>query len=453
MTGKRLVPKPESVLFRTQAGPLTGQDLLHAAHRLAVSIPAGPVINLCRDRSRFTAVLLAALLRGETSLLVSDRSPERLRWLLNEQPGAIIVTDTSAFETALPHHRITEIDCRASENDANPEIPSERLVAIVFTSGSTGAPVAHEKRWGELVQRSRAAVTQFGLLREDEPETIVGTVPPQHMYGFETTILLPLHGGVASMSVDGFYPADIRQALTAAPAPRILVTTPLQLRALVESGTTLPPLRMVISATAPLAAKLASQAETRWTTCVQEIYGATEIGSIASRRTVGGDTWTLYPGIAFRPGSDGRTEVVAPLARPYPISDVIERTDLDGAGSGGFRLLGRPGDLLKFGGKRASLAGLNAILNGIPGIVDGVFHAPDDTGVRLARRMQVFVVSPTRSADELLGELRTRIDPAFLPRRVVIVDALPRNDVGKLTREALAGLHDASAHAARSEAS
>lgn len=453
MTVMQLVPRPDCVLFRTQSGPLTGHEILRAAHRLAVSIPAGSVINLCRDRSRFTAVLLAALLRGDTSLLVSDRSPERLRWLLNEHPGSIIVTDTSTLETGLPSHRVTELDCTDSKTEINPDIPSDRLVAIVFTSGSTGAPVAHEKRWGELVQRSLAAVAQFGLLQEGEPETIVGTMPPQHMYGFETTILLPLHSGLASMSVDGFYPADIRQALTTAPAPRVLITTPLQLRALVESGTTLQPVRLMISATAPLAAELASQAEARWSTCVQEIYGATEIGSIASRRTVAGDTWGLYPGIAFRAGSDGRTEVVAPPARPHPISDVIETTGLDGADLGGFRLLGRPGDLLKFGGKRASLAGLNAILNSIPGIVDGVFHAPDDAGLRPARRMQVFAVSPTRSADELLAELRTRIDPAFLPRRVVMLDALPRNDVGKLTREALAGLHEAVAPPARSQAS
>ncbi|NPD65750.1 acyl-CoA synthetase [Lichenicola cladoniae] len=453
MTGIKLVARPETVLFRTHAGPLTGYDLLRAAHRLAVSIPAGPVINLCRDRSRFTVALLAALLRNETSLLVSDRSPERLRWLLNEHPGAIIVTDTGEFESRFPHHRLSEIPCDFPGNENNPEIPLDRLVAIVFTSGSTGAPVAHEKRWGELVQRSRAAIAQFGLLQEDQPETIVGTIPPQHMYGFETTVLLPLHTGVASMSVDGFYPADIRQALTAAPAPRVLVTTPLQLRALVESGITLSPLRMVISATAPLAVELASQAETRWNSRVQEIYGATEIGSIASRRTVSGDIWTLYPGIAFRPGSDGRTEVVAPPATPHPISDMIETTGLDGADLGGFRLLGRPGDLLKFGGKRASLAGLNAILNSIPGILDGVFHAPDDTGLRLARRMQVFVVSPTRSADDLLAELRSRIDPAFLPRRVVMLDALPRNEVGKITREALVGLHEAAAQPACSQAS
>lgn len=453
MTGMRLVSQPNSVLFRTLAGPLTGHDLLRAAHRLAVSIPAGPIINLCRDRSRFSVVLLTAMLRTETSLLVSDRSPERLRWLLHEHPGAIIVADTSDFETSLPHYKLSEIDYGIPGNENNPEIPSDCLVAIVFTSGSTGAPVAHEKRWGELVQRSRAAVAQFGLLREDEPETIVGTVPPQHMYGFETTILLPLHAGVASMSVDGFYPADVRQALTAAPAPRVLVTTPLQLRALVESGTMLPPLRLVISATAPLTVHLASQAETGWNTCVQEIYGATEIGSIASRRTINGDVWTLYPGIAFRPGSDGRTEVVAPPAMPHPISDMIETTGPDGTDLGGFRLLGRPGDLLKFGGKRASLAGLNAILNSIPGILDGVFHAPDDTGLRLARRMQVFVVSPTRSAEELLAELRTRIDPAFLPRRVVMLNALPRNDVGKITREALVRLHEAAAPTARSQAS
>ena len=51
--------------------------------------------------------------------------------------------------------------------------------------------------------------------------------------------------------------------------------------------------------------------------------------------------------------------------------------------------------------------------------------------------MIAFAVAPSRCADELLTELRHQIDPAFLPRRVLQVERLPRNEVGKVQRQAL----------------
>jgi acyl-coenzyme A synthetase/AMP-(fatty) acid ligase len=50
-------------------------------------------------------------------------------------------------------------------------------------------------------------------------------------------------------------------------------------------------------------------------------------------------------------------------------------------------------------------------------------------------------VAPERSPDAILADLRARIEAPFLPRRVVKVDRLPRNDVGKITRQALQALH------------
>ncbi len=62
---------------------------------------------------------------------------------------------------------------------------------------------------------------------------------------------------------------------------------------------------------------------------------------------------------------------------------------------------------------------------------------PDDLDERPTARMQAFVIAPERSAEDILAELRGRIDPVFLPRRVVRVEALPRNELGKLPRSAL----------------
>src|SRR6185437_856320 len=111
---------------------------------------------------------------------------------------------------------------------------------------------------------------------------------------FETTVLMPLHSKVASYAGDTFYPPDLREALRHVAAPRILVTTPLQLRALLADGAAMAAIDGIISATAPLPAETALQAERAWHTRVFENSAATEMGSIASRRTTAGDVWETY---------------------------------------------------------------------------------------------------------------------------------------------------------------
>ena len=71
--------------------------------------------------------------------------------------------------------------------------------------------------------------------------TLVATVPPQHMYGFESSVLIALHGGAAFDAERPFYPADVVAALARTPAPRMLVTTPFHLKALLDAGLLLPP--------------------------------------------------------------------------------------------------------------------------------------------------------------------------------------------------------------------
>jgi acyl-coenzyme A synthetase/AMP-(fatty) acid ligase len=418
----------DAVLFRGPAGAVTAAAFLHDAHVLAHTLPDGAfLVNLCRDRYAFTVAFAAALLRRQVCLLPGDASPARLAALALQYPGCTAAVD--APDPSMPMPGCVVRPTGSGTGADNPALPSHQLAAIVFTSGSTGTPVAHPKLWGALAERSRAAAGAFGL--DAAPPTLVGTVPPGHMYGFETTALLPLHAPAASWCGPAFYPGDIAAALAAVPAPRILVTTPLQLRALVGSGAALPPLQAVISATAPLDPALAGEAERRWEAPVMEIFGATEVGSIASRRTAAGDRWTAYPGVDIQAGADG-TMVSAPWAGPTPLADDVE---LEGAGR--FRLLGRRADLVKLGGRRASLSGLNRILLELDGVADGAFVVPDDLGQRANARLLAVVVAPRRSAEGILADLRGRMDPLFLPRRVVRVDALPRNELGKLPRQAL----------------
>jgi acyl-coenzyme A synthetase/AMP-(fatty) acid ligase len=132
--------------------------------------------------------------------------------------------------------------------------------------------------------------------------------------------------------------------------------------------------------------------------------------------------------------------VAVPGLGEVPLADAVEPL-----ADGRFRLLGRRSDVVKLGGRRASLAELNRLLAEVEGVQDGVFVAPEDLESNPAARLTAYVVAPGRSAEEILGALRGRMDPIFLPRPVVMVRALPRDRLGKLTRSALAELRRAGA--------
>jgi acyl-coenzyme A synthetase/AMP-(fatty) acid ligase len=327
---------------------------------------------------------------------------------------------------------VVRADVPSPSGDASPPaIPADRIAAIAFTSGSTGAPTAHPKPWGALVLGAAAAAARFGLRAEDGPPTsLVATVPPQHMYGFETTLMLPLHAAVAIHAGASFFPGDVLAALDAVPPRRILVTTPLHLRVLLAEARRPPALSAVISATAPLSRDMAQAVERDWGAPMLEIYGATEAGSMASRRSATEESWLPYRGVTIR---DGVAEI--PGLGAVALSDALEPAE-----GGRVRLLGRIADLVKLGGKRASLAELNRVLAAVPGVEDGVFLAPRDLERNPAARLAAVVVAPGRSAAEILRELRGRLDPAFLPRRLELVAALPRDALGKVPRQALAAL-------------
>lgn len=443
---RALARPPNDVLFR-RADPglpaVTAAMFLRAVHRVAAMLPpAGAYLNLCTDRCGAAIAVVAAGLRGGPCLLVPDRAASTLAALRQRHPDAPVLVDLGAeplFGIEAAGRSAITIAVGPERRDADgeappiPEIEADRIVVVGTTSGSTGAPMAHAKSWGALVARSVAAGQRFGLFDAPAP-TIVATVPAAHMYGFETSVLLPLHVPVASWCGCPFYPADIHAALVAVPERPVLVTTPVHLRALLQAAMVPPPLRAVISATAPLDPALATHAELAWDAPVLEIFGATEVGSIASRRTTVEPDWTLYAGVTLKLDPVG-ARIEAPGLPPTLVPDRLASIDAHR-----FRLGGRQADLLKRGGRRASLGALTQALNALPGVLDGVFHAPDPAPGGTEARLVAFAVAPERSADALLDELRERIDPVFMPRSVTLVERLPRDAVGKLSREALQAL-------------
>jgi acyl-coenzyme A synthetase/AMP-(fatty) acid ligase len=416
-------------LFVEREGSITHGQFLARARALSRALPDAPwYINVCDDRGAFALAFCAALIRGAVSLFPPDRLGRTAQQLSRAYPGAVCLSDAQPPEFGLPVWLLPDLGRFLPDSEPTPSISADATAFVAFTSGSTGRPRPHPKRWGDLALGARVAARRFGFEAEN---TILATVPPQHMYGLELSIMVPLVIGAAAVTSRPLFAEDVRAALERAPRPRVLVTTPVHLRTCVADENAWPTVDLVISATAPLVPELAARVEAAMGTRVFEIYGSTESGSIASRRTCAGPTWTWYDGVEAH--SDGhRVSVSADfLPAPVPLSDVLELL-----ADGGFRLKGRATDMIKVGGKRASLADLDRHLNSIPGVKDGVFVAPgrgDDPVGRLA----VIAVAPGLGRKGLIAGLRGRIDPTFYPRRVLFVDRMPRNTAGKLPKEAL----------------
>lgn len=408
---------------------VTTQHYLHHVRDAMHALPEAPaVLNLCEDRYRFLVGLGAALARGIPTLLPPNPLEATLAEVQRAWPDSVVLSDASLTCALLPPEPL-----RGMPPPEMPLIRGDTLAAVLFTSGSTGSSQPHRKSWAALSAGARRNLRPYVGTAEG-PVAIVATVPPQHMYGFEATVMLPLCGEAAAHGARPFFPADVVAALAEVPPPRLLVSTPVHLSALIRSGLEFPPLARVISATAPLDAALAASVEQQCGTELVEIYGCTEVGSMASRRASRAERWRFFDGLEVSVHGESASVSTAHVPAPFCLPDVLDfHTD------GSFDLVGRTADLIKVGGKRGSLADVVRALLAVPGVVDAVAFRPEGTDD--AARIAALYVSDSVDVPSVRAALRRALDPVFVPRPIHRVTALPRSANGKLPRAAVLELY------------
>jgi acyl-coenzyme A synthetase/AMP-(fatty) acid ligase len=423
--------------------PLPAAQFIADARAFAARLPPqGACVNLCTDRYAFAVAFGAALLRERGCLLPPNARPETLAALRATHGSMFVATDDPALQVAgLDVLVVADGTPANAVAEPMPAAPAALLAACLLTSGSTGQPQPHAKSWAVLHANTEGGVQRLcELLGRPTLRglTLVATVPPQHSYGFESSVLLPMLGGAAFHAGRPFYPADIAAALAEVPRPRALVTTPFHLKALLSAELALPPCDLVLSATAPLSPQLAREAESRFGGALIEIYGCTEAGQVATRRSAQTEVWTTYGALRIHqePVQDGESAerfIVqgGHVHEPTPLADLLKLED-----GRRFRLLGRANDLIHVAGRRSSLGHLDYHLNSIEGVQDGAFWVPDEVPDAVVRPV-AFVVAPELPREAIIAALRTRLEAPFVPRRVVHVAGLPREATGKLTRETL----------------
>ncbi|GJM11039.1 MAG: AMP-ligase [Lysobacteraceae bacterium] len=432
-----IVTRPDSdTIARVDGHDITVSEFAAHVLWLAERLPESPfVVNLCADRYRFLVSFCAAMVRGQCSLLPPTRQPATVASIVDGHAGSYCLFDHPLGDVGgdkAPKYDWSQSLAQLqpkSETDL-PKIPGAQLCAMSFTSGSTGPSQAIAKRW-KTFDVSTEINARYMVPEAAQLTYLTATVPAQHMWGLETSVLLPLRASVATTTSRPMFPADVATALADTPGPRMLVTSPVHLRALTRSSVAFPAVESVLCATSPLPQEIAVAAEQTFNGRLLEIYGCSEVGSMARRFPVTEASWEPFDALNFRRSGAGWTVDADHLTQAQSLAD-----QLVFAAEGRFELQGRVTDMVKIAGKRASMEALNQILLRCPKVKDGVLFQPQH-GEQVAERLAGLVVAGPNDYAEVIAWLRENIDGAFVPRPLRFVDSIPRAASGKPSLQAL----------------
>ena len=457
--------RPDSIVAFGGAGEKTAADLLKDAARVSDALPAATdnshvLLVFENDRYAMAAALIGALHRGHAVALPSSSRRDSILAVNARSETVAIVHDTDAGIPISFASLMTDVPspgprAGATDRDADPDpgrgvplsspiVVRPGVIATVFTSGTMGPTTPWPKTSAELLGEAQTLGTTFDV----EPEArIVGTIPPGHIYGLLFTVLLPLMRG-AAFSRDTPHHAEAISHCIRENEASILVTVPVQVRALgaLAEGA-LPNLRRVFSSTGPLPEAVAESFAARFGLPVTEIFGSTETGGIASRvRQLGAaERWQPLDGVQISKTSDGQLEVDSAfmhsdLPRPFESADLVE-IHADGS----FTHLGRSDGVVKIGGRRVSIPEVEECIRQHADVDDvAVVAIPVDGG----RGHQLLAaVTPVPSdvidlPDTLRKLLRKKFEPSCLPKRILVVDSIPKEENGKVPRGRLLRLFD-----------
>jgi len=422
------------------AGEVDVASLLGGARAVAAALPepddSDQVIVLCRDRVAFAAALFGAWEAGFGVALPPNAQPETVR-SIRHLPEVVTVLHDGDGPKGID---VRDILAGAGRDEASlSPIAPQRHMATVYTSGSTGEHRACPKTGAQLIGE---VVTLLDAFPEASGARVLSIVPAHHIYGLLFGVLLPTCSGGA-FHREG--PRDI-EGLGAAlrEGVDVLVSVPAHLRSLrfAEDGV-LPEVKRVFSSGAPLPADTAKDLKKRAGWVTTEVLGSTETGGIAWRDRDDGPAtpWQPFPGVTVGAGDDELMLLESPLLsadlpQPFVGGDRVRPLP-----DGRFEHLGRADGVLKIGGVRVSVAELAARLAEIDGVNDAAV-LPVEVGGARGVETWAALVAPSLDAKTIRAALRKWLAPVVIPRRFRFVEALPRQDNGKLRREDLLALFE-----------
>ena len=313
------------------------------------------------------------------------------------------------------------------------------ICLVKLTSGSTGQPRPLAFTAGQLLADSGQILRTMGITRRDINYALI---PAGHAYGIGSLIGPLLAHGVPMVCGTAPLPHAIA-ADFARWRPTVFPGVPSMWRALAASDLALPSLRLAISAGAPLTAEVAREFAARFGRRLHNFYGSSETGGIAYDRSgtaafsghVGramrGLTLTVLGGARLQVSGAGvLTHGHRRRAEGFGAWIMPDRVAMDAQGN--VTLLGRRGRTVKIAGRRVNLGEVSERLRKLPGVRDAWVGLGRGTEPVLGA-----VVAATGTAGEIRTALLADTAPWKIPRKLVVLPALPLTARGKNDTRAL----------------
>lgn len=352
--------------------------------------------------------------------------------------------------------------------DRDPHFPTaearpEDLAVLIYTSGTTGRSKGAMVTHGNLAANGEALVDAWGFTERD---VLLHALPMFHIHGLFIATHCVLLAGARMLFHARF---DVRRVLADLPRASVLMGVPtFYTRLLAEADFTASVaanVRLFVSGSAPLLLETFTAFETRTGKRILERYGMSESGIITSNPLAG----KRRGGTVGKPLRDVEVRIADGADRPLGQGEVggvqirgpsvfkgywnlPEKTREEFTAAGWFRtgdvgcfdgdgylsIVGRAKDLIITGGYNVYPKEIELELDALPGVAEsaviGVPHP--DFGEAVTA---VVVASSTARPDEaaLIAALKTRLAGYKVPKRVVVVDDLPRNAMGKVQKNVL----------------
>ncbi len=489
---KHFPTDPDTLLLLTAAGRrVTYGEAEHASARIANTLlqsgaVAGDRVTVQVEKSVESLFLYLACLRAGLvyhPLNTAYTAAELAYFLGNAEPAIVVcATDaTATIESLLPDEGIKAVltldadgggSLMTQAANASPEADVARvagadMAALLYSSGTTGRPKGIMLSHDNLRTNTQTLVALWGFTAADR---LLHMLPIYHVHGLFVAIGCVLMSG-ASMSWHATF--NDRAAVAAMPDCTVMMGVPTYYTRLLGNPGFGPGccarMRLFISGSAPLLTETFEQFEARTGHTILERYGMSETGMNTSNPLHGerraGTVGTALPDVSVRivddagaqleAGEIGNLQVKGPnVFSGYwrmPEKTAGEFTD-DGFFNTGDKALidedgyvsivGRARDLVICGGLNVYPKEIELVLDEIPGVresaVIGVPHA--DFGEAVVAVLVADSTSPTRgalTADAVIAHCRARLANFKVPKRVEIIDALPRNAMGKVQKNVL----------------
>jgi malonyl-CoA/methylmalonyl-CoA synthetase len=491
---RAIADTPHAPFLTTPQGrTLTYGDLETGSARLAnalveAGVQPGDRVAVQVEKSPEVVLLYLACLRAGAVYL-----PLNTAYTLNElayfigdaQPRVVICDPKGEAGLAALDAAVLTLDAagqgslsdlaagQASTFDTVPRDDGD-LAAILYTSGTTGRSKGAMLTHANLASNASTLVKAWRFTSAD---VLLHALPIFHVHGLFVALNVPLMAGAALIYLPKFDPDAVLSLLPKATVMMGVPTFYVRLlqdprldRELVRG------VRLFVSGSAPLLAETHQRWAAATGQAILERYGMTETGMNTSNPyegpRVAGTVGPPLPGVSLRitdsetgravpQGEIGMIEVKGPnvfvgywrmpektaaefRADGYFITGDVGRID----GDGYVQIVGRGKDLIITGGFNVYPKEIEEEIDALPGVIEsaviGLPH-PD-----LGEGVTAIVAAPPQAGLQeaaILQALSTRLAGFKRPKRVLFVDDLPRNAMGKVQKAALreqhAGLYDA----------